>query len=125
MGEHATASQPAGYTLIEPDTAGLLRLLRIGEVELDIDGRQLRIGGDLVHIPLKEFAVLETLMEHAGRVLSRRELLDAVWGSGYPDGNKTVDVHILRLRRKIRRAASGDYIRTVRGLGYVFDFDPH
>jgi DNA-binding response OmpR family regulator len=120
-----TPDRSAGYTLIAPDTAGQLRLLRIGDIELDIDGCQLRVSGTLIPLALKEFALLQALMEHAGRVLSRRELLDAVWGTGYPDANKTVDVHVLRIRRKLRRAGVGEYIRTVRGLGYVFDFEPH
>lgn len=110
------------YEPVLPATLGHLRVLRLGGIELEIDGHQLRVDGRPVSIAHKEYQLLELLMSHAGRVLSRRELLDHVWGAGYPDGNKTIDVHILRLRRKLTRDGACP-IRTVRGLGYVFDLD--
>ena len=67
--------------------------------------------------------LLTLLMADAGKVLTRRELLDGAWGEGYPDHNKTLDVHVLRVRKKILKAGSsaGECIRTIRSVGYIFD----
>jgi two-component system response regulator RegX3 len=98
------------------------RLLRCNGVELDVDGIRARVDGALIHLPLKEFQLLQTLMESPGRVIARRELIDLVWGPGYADSTNTLDVHILRLRRKLEPAPNSvRRIRTVRRLGYVFD----
>ncbi|HUY47803.1 MAG TPA: winged helix-turn-helix domain-containing protein [Streptosporangiaceae bacterium] len=66
---------------------------------------------------------LHALLENAGRVLSRREPLDTVWGAGHDDVNKTLDVHIRRLRRKLSAEPAASRIRAVRGIGYVFDIE--
>jgi DNA-binding response OmpR family regulator len=94
----------------------------IGDVELDLDGCQFRVCGVLVRPPLKELQVLGVLMDHAGTVLTRQQILDLAWEPGYADRNNTVDVHIKRLRRRIAGCGSStEHIRTVRNLGYVFD----
>lgn len=114
------------YVLVPPSTQGQLRLLTVGPVQLDLDGKQLRIAGEVIHVPLKEFLLLATLMDNAGRVLTRRQLLDACWGPGHPDGTKTLDVHIKRVREHLAAAdpALRARLRTVRGYGYVFDVAP-
>ncbi len=76
---------------------GKLRLMRLGCVELNFDGYQARVAGRTIKFPTKEFELLRELMLNAGRVMTRRELLDDVWGEGYPDRNKM---------RKPRRPAS-------------------
>jgi two-component system, OmpR family, response regulator RegX3 len=76
-------------------------VLRIDGVELDPDSHEVRVRGDLVSLPLKEFELLALLMENAGRVLPRATLIDRVWGSDYVGDTKTLDVHVKRLRSKI------------------------
>jgi two-component system response regulator RegX3 len=110
------------YVAVSPQTLGRLRLLTVGPVELNLDGMAVRVAGRSVHMAPKEFELLAVLMENAGRLLTRRQLLDAVWGEGYPDRNKTLDVHIRRLRRHLEIDPDAyARMRTVRGLGYVFD----
>ncbi len=118
------ASVDGAYVSVSPSTVGQLRLMKVGPVELNLDGMAVRISGRVVHMAPKEFQLLALLMENAGRLLTRRQLLDAVWGEGYPDGNKTLEVHIRRLRKHLERdPAAAARMRTVRGLGYVFDLD--
>ncbi|MBO0871873.1 MAG: winged helix-turn-helix transcriptional regulator [Pseudonocardia sp.] len=120
--EHLPRQSPERYEPVEPSTAGKLRVLRIGDVELRIDSHTVRIGGHIVNLPAREFQVLRVLMDNAGRVLTRRELLNACWGPDHPDNhNKTLEVHINRIRRKIRTASRASHIRTVYGTGYIFD----
>lgn len=109
------------YQLLAPASLGALRVLRLGDVELELDGHQLRLGGTPVHLPHREFQVLEMLLGNAGRVVTRRELLDHIWGPGHPDIHKTLEAHINRLRRRFRTEGRPDRIRTVRGVGYIFD----
>jgi two-component system, OmpR family, response regulator RegX3 len=112
----------SAYVSVAPQTLGRLRLLTVGPVELNLDGMAVRVAGKSVRMAPKEFELLATLMENAGRLLTRRQLLDAVWGEGYPDRNKTLDVHIRRLRRHLEIDPDAyARMRTVRGLGYVFD----
>lgn len=112
------------YETIQPTTLGHLRLLRISDVAIDLDGHRVFADSREIGLAPKEFELLRVLMENAGRVLSRRQILDAVWGAGYEDGNKTLEVHIRRLRHKIDQQAVQPRIRTVRGMGYVFDINP-
>lgn len=113
------------YTTVVPQTLGHLRLLTVGPVEFGLDGMVVRISGRIVHMAPKEFDLFATLLNNAGKVLTRRQLLDAVWGEGYPDNNKSLDVHILRLRRHLKPfPAAYAGMRTVRSIGYVFDIEP-
>ena len=94
----------------------------IGDVRLDIARHELVVRGELVPVPRKEFELLETLMSHAGRVLTRDTLLDQVWGSDYVGDTKTLDVHVKRLRAKIELdPAHPALITTIRGVGYRFE----
>jgi two-component system response regulator RegX3 len=104
-------------------TIGHLRLLHVNGVGIDLDGHRVFADGTEIKLPRKEFDLLHALLANAGRVLSRRELLDAVWGTGYADANKTLEVHIRRLRRKLGAEPAVSRIRTVRGIGYVFDVE--
>ncbi len=93
----------------------------IDDVELDLDRHEVRIRGEQVNLPLKEFELLAVLMENAGRVLPRSTLIDRVWGSDYVGDTKTLDVHVKRLRSKVELDPSHPLlITTIRGLGYKF-----
>ncbi|MGB7795583.1 MAG: response regulator transcription factor [Pseudonocardiaceae bacterium] len=100
----------------------MLRIIRIGDVELHLDGHRLLVRGTPVHLPHKEFVILRQLMDNAGRVVTRRELLDNAWGPDRTDARNYLEVHIRRLRTKVESDVDGPTrIRTVRGVGYVFD----
>ena len=97
-------------------------VIDIAGIRLDADRHTLHVQGALVAIPLKEFELLEYLMSNVGRVLTRGQLIDRVWGSDYYGDTKTLDVHIKRLRSKIEAdPAEPVHLVTVRGLGYRFD----
>ena len=97
-------------------------VIDIAGIRLDADRHTLHVQGALVAIPLKEFELLEYLMSNAGRVLTRGQLIDRVWGTDYYGDTKTLDVHIKRLRSKIEAdPAEPVHLVTVRGLGYRFD----
>lgn len=97
-------------------------IITIGPVRLDIDRHQMSLDGKAIALPLKEFELLEFLMRNSGRVLTRAQLIDRVWGSDYFGDTKTLDVHIKRLRAKIEKdPAEPIFIQTVRGLGYKFE----
>lgn len=113
----------SAYETVWPATLGHLRMLRANGVGIDLDGHRVFADGNEVSLTPKEFELLHLLLENAGRVVSRRQLLDTVWGQGYPDVNKTLEVHIRRLRRKLEPRSASPRIRTVRQLGYVFDID--
>lgn len=90
-------------------------------VRVDRVRHEVRVDGDLVELPPKEFDLLGFLVEHAGRVLTRHQLIDEVWGSDYVGDTKTLDVHIRRLRTRIERDPQDPRrIETVRGVGYRF-----
>ena len=94
-------------------------LLTLGPVEMDVDRHVVRVRGQAVAFPLKEFELLEMLLRNAGRVLTRGQLIDRVWGSDYVGDTKTLDVHVKRIRSKIEvDPASPRLLTTVRGLGY-------
>jgi two-component system, OmpR family, response regulator RegX3 len=96
--------------------------LSAGPVRMDVDRHVVTVGGDAVQLPLKEFELLELLLRNAGRVLTRGQLIDRVWGADYVGDTKTLDVHVKRLRSKIEPEPSAPrYIVTVRGLGYKFE----
>ena len=93
-----------------------------GPVRMDVERHVVHVGGEPVAMPLKEFELLEMLLRNAGRVLTRGQLIDRVWGSDYVGDTKTLDVHIKRLRSKVEPDPSApQHIVTVRGLGYKFE----
>ncbi|MCM3687967.1 winged helix-turn-helix domain-containing protein [Kocuria rosea] len=93
-----------------------------GPVRMDIERHVVSVDGEPVAMPLKEFELLEMLLRNAGRVLTRGQLIDRVWGSDYVGDTKTLDVHVKRLRAKIEPDPSSPrHLVTVRGLGYKFE----
>jgi two-component system response regulator RegX3 len=104
------------------DSADDGAVIEVGPVRMDTDRHIISVNGEQVSIPLKEFELLEFLMRNAGRVLTRIQLIDRVWGSDYVGDTKTLDVHIKRLRAKIEKdPANPEYIQTVRGMGYKME----
>jgi two-component system phosphate regulon response regulator PhoB len=99
----------------------LADVLTLGEIELDRVKKRVSRGGRDVELGPTEFRLLEFLMERPGRVFTREQLLDGVWGSEVYIDERTVDVHVGRLRKALNRGRDGDPIRTVRGSGYSID----
>jgi two-component system, OmpR family, response regulator RegX3 len=96
--------------------------IEAGPVRMDVERHVVTVGGEPVLMPLKEFELLEMLLRNAGRVLTRMQLIDRVWGSDYVGDTKTLDVHVKRLRSKLEKdPANPQYLITVRGLGYKFE----
>jgi len=96
--------------------------IEVGPVRMDVERHVVAVDGRSVPMPLKEFDLLELLLRNAGRVLTRGQLIDRVWGSDYVGDTKTLDVHIKRLRAKVEPdPALPRYLVTVRGLGYKFE----
>ncbi|WP_027341807.1 response regulator transcription factor [Hamadaea tsunoensis] len=96
--------------------------LAAGPVRMDVERHVVTVSGEAVPLPLKEFELLELLLRNAGRVLTRGQLIDRVWGADYVGDTKTLDVHVKRLRSKIEPEPSTPrYLVTVRGLGYKFE----
>jgi two-component system response regulator RegX3 len=109
-------SPPAGSERSTADT------LEVGDLRLDPERHEVYLRGGRVMLPLKEFELLELLMDNAGRVLTRETLIDRVWGPHYVGDTKTLDVHVKRLRGKIEDDPSRPgRITTIRGLGYKFE----
>ena len=97
-------------------------VLNSGPIRMDIDKHQVSINGNAISLPLKEFELLEFLLRNSGRVLTRNQLIDRVWGNDYFGDTKTLDVHIKRLRAKIESdPANPTIIHTIRGLGYKLE----
>lgn len=93
-----------------------------GPVRIDVDRHLVSVNGNPVSLPLKEFELLKLLISNAGRVLTRTQLIDRVWGSDYVGDTKTLDVHVKRLRSKIEPdPANPKFLVTVRGLGYKYE----
>ena len=95
--------------------------LSAGDLDLDRETRRVRRGARDIHLGPTEFRLLEYLLERPGRVFSRAQLLDGVWGQAVEIDERTVDVHVGRLRKALSRGRERDPIRTVRGTGYSFD----
>ncbi len=96
--------------------------LEAGPVRMDVDRHTVTVGGGQVQLPLKEFELLELLLRNSGRVLTRGQLIDRVWGADYVGDTKTLDVHVKRLRAKIEPDPGlPRHLVTVRGLGYKFE----
>jgi two-component system response regulator RegX3 len=105
----------------EPDEL-VSTTVEAGPVRMDVDRHVVSVRGEPVAMPLKEFELLELLLRNAGRVLTRGQLIDRVWGSDYVGDTKTLDVHVKRLRGKIEPDPSApQHIVTVRGLGYKYE----
>jgi len=98
--------------------------LEAGPVRMDVERHVVTVNGEQASMPLKEFELLEMLLRNTGRVLTRMQLIDRVWGSDYVGDTKTLDVHVKRLRAKIEPdPGNPQHIVTVRGLGYKFEVD--
>jgi two-component system response regulator RegX3 len=96
--------------------------LESGRVRMDVERHLVSVDGSDVRLPLKEFELLEMFLRNSGRVLTRGQLIDRVWGADYVGDTKTLDVHVKRLRSKIEPdPASPQHLVTVRGLGYRYD----
>ncbi|MGB6164730.1 MAG: response regulator transcription factor [Pseudonocardiaceae bacterium] len=97
-------------------------VLEAGPVRMDVERHTVTVAGRAVGLPLKEFDLLEYLLRNVGRVLTRGQLIDRVWGADYVGDTKTLDVHVKRLRSKIEHdPSSPQHLLTVRGLGYKYD----
>jgi len=106
------------------DEADDSAVLTVNGISLDVERHRVKIDGEKVTMPLKEFDLLEVLLRNRGRVMTRHQLLDRVWGSDYVGDTKTLDVHIRRLRAKIEPdPANPTRLSTVRGLGYRLEID--
>ncbi len=105
---------------VEPDLTPAT--LEAGTVRMDVDRHVVTVKGSEIRLPLKEFELLEMFLRNAGRVLTRGQLIDRVWGADYVGDTKTLDVHVKRLRAKIEPdPANPSLLVTVRGLGYKYD----
>ena len=97
-------------------------VLEVSGVRLDVERHQVQVGGQEVRLALREFELLELLLRNAGRVMTRGQLIDRIWGANYVGDTKTLDVHVKRLRAKIEEdPAQPRRLITVRGLGYKFE----
>lgn len=106
----------------EPAVQTEVGVLRAGPVVMDIERHSVSVNGEKIQMPLKEFELLELLMENVNRVLTRGQIIDRVWGSNYFGDTKTLDVHVKRIRSKIEDDPSRPrHLVTVRGLGYKFE----
>jgi two-component system response regulator RegX3 len=105
----------------EPEEAAPTAL-EVGPVRMDVDRHRVTVSGEPVQLPLKEFELLELLLRNAGRVLTRQQIIDRVWGADYVGDTKTLDVHVKRLRAKVEpQPKNPKHLLTVRGLGYKFE----
>ena len=106
----------------ELDSGSENSVLEAGPVRMDVDRHTVHVNGGQVTLPLKEFDLLEYLLRNSGRVLTRGQLIDRVWGADYVGDTKTLDVHVKRLRSKIETdPAKPEHLVTVRGLGYKLE----
>ncbi|MEY4109229.1 MAG: hypothetical protein RJB35_543, partial [Actinomycetota bacterium] len=109
-------------SLDEANSAESTGVHEIAGIRMDVERHQVSVNGNNIALPLKEFELLEFLLRNAGRVLTRGQLIDRVWGGDYYGDTKTLDVHIKRLRSKIEAdPANPVLIQTIRGLGYKFE----
>jgi two-component system response regulator RegX3 len=97
-------------------------IVEVAGIRMDVERHEVSVNGDRIKLALKEFELLEMLLRNAGRVLTRGQLIDRIWGADYVGDTKTLDVHIKRLRTKIEPdPANPRHLITVRGLGYKFE----
>ncbi|TNU76724.1 response regulator transcription factor [Miniimonas arenae] len=103
----------------QPQAEVTADVLEVGRIAMDVDRHEVRVDGEVVPVPLREFELLEMLLRNADRVLTRGQLIDRIWGANYVGDTKTLDVHVKRLRAKVERDPGvPEAIVTVRGLGY-------
>lgn len=122
MSEAASRPAASQHPSAQPDPPD--RLVA-GDVVLDRPAHRVTVGGHGVELALQEFRLLDLLMSNADRVVPSDEILHAVWGQAFAGDPGTVAVHILRVRRKLDRfPGASRHLRTVRGMGYVFDTEP-
>ena len=108
-----------GDRVSEPMATGVIE---VGPVRMDVERHVVAVEGSQIPLPLKEFELLELLLRNAGRVLTRGQLIDRIWGADYVGDTKTLDVHVKRLRAKIEPSPSQPrHLVTVRGVGYKFE----
>ncbi|MGH7024563.1 MAG: winged helix-turn-helix domain-containing protein, partial [Caulobacteraceae bacterium] len=100
------------------ETGSVQTLLRVGDLEMDLIGREVRRQGKEIDLQPREFQLLEYLMRHAGRVVTRTMLLESVWDFHFDPRTNIVETHISRLRAKLARGGGPELIHTVRGAGY-------
>ncbi len=118
---HGEATEAAPTQSTPNDDADLFTA---GHVRMDVGRHRVQLDGERVKLPLKEFELLEFLLRNSGRVLTRAQIIDRVWGSDYVGDTKTLDVHVKRLRTKIERdPANPELLLTVRGVGYKISDD--
>lgn len=104
-----------------PEAAATGNVLEAADIRLDVERFEVTLRGEPVHLPRKEFELLELLMENSGRVLTRETLIDQIWGPDYFGDTRTLDVHVKRLRTKLEDAPhEPKHLITIRGLGYKF-----
>jgi len=99
-------------------TKGSTKVLKFPDLQIDVERHEVLVSGKLIGLTAKEFALLQYLAENKGRAVGRDTLLDRVWGIEVAIETRTVDVHVKRLREKLKKA--GKYIQTLRGVGYKF-----
>ena len=107
---------------LDQDNSESIGALSVGPIRMDIDKHQVTVKGISISLPLREFELLEVLRRNSGRVLTRNQLIDRVWGGDYFGDTKTLDVHVKRLRAKIEEdPANPVLLQTIRGLGYKLE----
>ena len=104
---------------------GEKRMISVGRLQLNQDAHQLRIDNEPVHLGTTEYRLMEFFIQHPGKVYSRAQLLDFVWGQTTYIEERTVDVHILRLRKTLKNYGAEHVIQTIRGTGYLFQAEPN
>ncbi|MCF8570030.1 response regulator transcription factor [Gordonia sp. HY002] len=108
--------------VVADDEDAAIGVIEVGPVRMDVQRHTVSVGADELTLPLKEFDLLEYLLRNSGRVLTRSQLIDRVWGADYVGDTKTLDVHVKRLRSKVEPDSSQPrHLITVRGLGYKFE----
>jgi DNA-binding response OmpR family regulator len=104
--------------LINPDPD---RVVQVGELVIDVAAVSVCMGGNKLHLPWREFQVLLLLADNAGRVLSAESLRRHIWDEGFVDATGNLKAHVGRLRKRMKQHLGADYIRTVRGMGYIIE----
>lgn len=107
--------------LLRRPASALAPVLRVGNIEQDLARKQVRVDGSPVNLTLKETVVLDYLLRHRGRIVTRTMLLEHCWDDSYQGLSNLVDVHVSRVRRKLTQAGARCAIRTVRGAGFIFE----